>query len=179
MQKKPSLIPTLVGPNGAAQIAGVSRSRIYELLNSGEIPSRKDGRRRLIHRDDIEKWFSGLPPAPASKRAPSEPPSGPLLPPDERRLAIERAIEPEPDWAALYRERLRLLRRDIPQAEAEARALEYVIRLCREHHGCDLEAAKAAVLTAIAPPREPAHAEPQPPDHRSTGRGSSATDERN
>jgi excisionase family DNA binding protein len=93
MPKQPPLTPSFVGPIGAAQIAGVSRSRIYELLKSGELPSRKDGRRRLIPVAEIEKWFSRLPPA----SAPSEPPTGPLLPREQQETAIARATEPEPD----------------------------------------------------------------------------------
>jgi excisionase family DNA binding protein len=115
---------------------GVSRSRVYELMNSGEIPSRKDGRRRLIHRDDLEKWFSLLPPTPT--RAPSEPPTGPLLPREQQETAIERAIEPEPDWAAIYRERFRALKGLGPE-EAHFRALDHAVNLCRHHFGCDLE----------------------------------------
>jgi excisionase family DNA binding protein len=156
MPKKPTLTPSIVGPTGAAQIAGVSRSRIYELLNSGEIPSRKDGRRRLIHRDDIEKWFSRLPPAPAPIRVPSEPPTGPLLPLEQQKIAMARAIEaerepePEPDWATVYTERCKLLRRNVSDSEAKARAFDFTVDRCRGHSGFDLEKAKALVRAALA-----------------------------
>jgi excisionase family DNA binding protein len=146
LPKKPLLNPIFVGPSDAVRLAGVSRSRVYQLLASGQIPSRKDGRRRLIRVADIEKWFSRLPPSPLTPR-PLEPATGPLLPTNEQRLAIELASEP--DWAAVHSERLTLLLRDVPQAEAEARAFEYVVGLYRKHHGCDLETAKAAVLAAI------------------------------
>jgi excisionase family DNA binding protein len=146
MSSNPSLKPLAVSPREAARLMGVSRSRVYELLNSGELPSYKDGRRRLILVSDIETWLGHLTPAPKSKRAP---PTGPLLSPEQQEIAVGRAGEP--DWAALHHERVKLLRRDVSQPEAEARALEYVIQLCHEHQGCDLEAAKATVLTAVAP----------------------------
>jgi excisionase family DNA binding protein len=76
---------------------GISRSRVYELLNSGELPSYKNGRRRLILVTDIEAWLARLPRAPARARAPSEPPTGPLLSPEQQETAIARATEREPD----------------------------------------------------------------------------------
>jgi excisionase family DNA binding protein len=133
---------------------GVSRSRIYELLNSGELPSYKDGRRRLILVADIEAWLARLPPAPAPTRAPPAPPTGPLLPPELQEAAIaqatESAPEAEPDWADLYRKKRKSLVRSLGADEAHFRALDFTINLCREHSGCDLEKAKALVRAAIA-----------------------------
>jgi excisionase family DNA binding protein len=150
MPKQPPLIPSFVGPAGAAQIAGVSRSRIYELLSAGELSSRWDGRRRLIPVADIEKWYSRLPQAPT--RAPPEPPTGPLLSLEQHKIAMERAIEPEPepDWATVYTERCKLLRRNVSDSEAKARAFDFTVDRCRNHSGCDLEQAKALVRAAIA-----------------------------
>ena len=39
---------------------GLSRSKIYELLSSGDLPSVKIGRRRLIPAVAIDTWVSGL-----------------------------------------------------------------------------------------------------------------------
>lgn len=36
---------------------GLGRTKIYELLRSGEIPSYKIGRVRRIRREDIEAWL--------------------------------------------------------------------------------------------------------------------------
>jgi excisionase family DNA binding protein len=127
---------------------GISRSRIYELLNSGELPSYKDGRRRLILVADIEARLARLPSAPTPTRALPEPPTGPLLPPEQQETAIARATEY--DWADLYNERLKLLRPDVNEDEARARAYDYTVRFCRDHSGLDLEAAKQVVLAAIA-----------------------------
>jgi excisionase family DNA binding protein len=54
MSSNPPLKPLAVSPRDAARLMGVSRSRVYQLLNSGELPSHKDGRRRLIFVSDIE-----------------------------------------------------------------------------------------------------------------------------
>jgi excisionase family DNA binding protein len=40
---------------------GISRSKLYELLNEGEVPSVKIGRRRLIRVADLNQWLSSLP----------------------------------------------------------------------------------------------------------------------
>jgi len=120
MPKNPPLTPLAVGPREAARLMGVSRSRVYELLNSVELPSYKDGRRRLILVADIEARLARLPPAPAPTRAPSEPPTGPLLPPEQQEAAIERATEPEPDLADFYRERRKALA-SLGDDEARAR----------------------------------------------------------
>lgn len=45
----------------AAQAIGVSRSRLYELLATGEIPGRKLGKATVILRDDLERYIAGLP----------------------------------------------------------------------------------------------------------------------
>jgi excisionase family DNA binding protein len=126
----------------------VSRSRVYELLNSGEFPSYKDGRRRLILVADIEARLARLPLAP--KRARPAPPTGPLLPPEQQETAIARATELEPDLADLYRERRKSLVRSLGANEAHFRAFDFTVGFCREHCGCDLEKAKALVRAAIA-----------------------------
>lgn len=37
-----------VSVNEACQILGVKRTKLYEMLDSGKVDSRKEGRRRLI-----------------------------------------------------------------------------------------------------------------------------------
>lgn len=39
----------------------MSRSRLYELLATGEIPGRKLGKATVILRDDLERYIAGLP----------------------------------------------------------------------------------------------------------------------
>lgn len=48
-------------PADAAQRAGISRSRLYELIAAGEIPARKLGTRTLILRADLEAYLVDLP----------------------------------------------------------------------------------------------------------------------
>ncbi|HEY9579679.1 MAG TPA: helix-turn-helix domain-containing protein [Rhizorhapis sp.] len=40
--------------NEAAAAAGISRTKLYELINTGELPLVKIGRRSLIRRADLE-----------------------------------------------------------------------------------------------------------------------------
>jgi hypothetical protein len=56
----------------------------------------------------------------------------------------------QPDFGLVYRERLKLLRRNVPEEEARARAYDFTVSVCREHSGCDLEKAKSLVRAAIA-----------------------------
>ena len=47
-----------VSPAEAARLLGVSRTRLYEELGSGSIPSFHLGRRRLIRIAALEAWMS-------------------------------------------------------------------------------------------------------------------------
>ena len=47
-------------PVEAASLIGVSRSRIYELLTTGEIPSLKIGRNRRIRHEDLQGFLDRL-----------------------------------------------------------------------------------------------------------------------
>ena len=53
--------PMLLGILEAAALAGVSRSFLYERLASGEIESRKAGRRRLVIASSLWRWMDNLP----------------------------------------------------------------------------------------------------------------------
>ena len=53
--------PIMLGILEAAALAGVSRSFLYERLASGEIESRKAGRRRLVLTASLNQWISNLP----------------------------------------------------------------------------------------------------------------------
>lgn len=52
------LRPLLVDPAKLSILLGLSESTVYELLNTGEIPSFKVGRRRVIPVAAIEKWIA-------------------------------------------------------------------------------------------------------------------------
>jgi hypothetical protein len=197
VQKIP-LKPFSVGPVDAARLMGISRARVYQLKNTGELPSYLDGRRRLFLVADIEARIARLKSAPPSigpllppearklaRRRVRNPEIEPLLTDQEQQIAVERASEPEPptpapidqsqptskspapveppiDLARIYFDRLALLRRNVPENEARARAYEYTVGVCRAHYGVDLETAKRMVRDALKQglrPKEPAQSE--------------------
>jgi excisionase family DNA binding protein len=45
----------------ACAIAGIGRTKIYEAISDGRLVARKLGKRRLILRDDLQKFLSELP----------------------------------------------------------------------------------------------------------------------
>jgi hypothetical protein len=66
--------------------------------------------------------------------------------------AVQRFYrKPEVRYRLVYTERLKLLKRDVAEDEARCRAFEFAVRLCRDHTGADLEAAKVMVTAAIKP----------------------------
>lgn len=50
----------LLRPEDAAEAIGVSRSRIYELMGAGTIPSVRIGRSRRIAREALERFVESL-----------------------------------------------------------------------------------------------------------------------
>ena len=55
--------PIAVSIEGAVQMSGFSRTRIYELIGAGELEARKAGRATLVMTDSIDACLSKLPPA--------------------------------------------------------------------------------------------------------------------
>lgn len=55
-------------PAQAAQKLGVSRRKVYELIDEGLIPSRKIGSARLIRHEDLVAFLDDLEPASARAR---------------------------------------------------------------------------------------------------------------
>jgi len=49
--------PLAVAPAEAARLAGIGRTRLYEAITNGELPSLKLGTRRLIKLADLEAWL--------------------------------------------------------------------------------------------------------------------------
>lgn len=50
----------LLSPEEAAQLLGISRSRVYELLRDAELPSIKIGRLRRIPRQAVHAYVNDL-----------------------------------------------------------------------------------------------------------------------
>jgi excisionase family DNA binding protein len=42
--------------------SGIGRTAIYELINTGQLPARKRGRRTLILAEDLQRCLQSLPP---------------------------------------------------------------------------------------------------------------------
>lgn len=53
-------ITLLLSPEEAAQLLGISRSRVYELLRDAELPSIKIGRLRRIPRQAVHAYVNDL-----------------------------------------------------------------------------------------------------------------------
>lgn len=51
--------PLAVSPGEAARLIGLGRTKLYEALTSGVLPSFRIGTRRLIRVADLEAWFEG------------------------------------------------------------------------------------------------------------------------
>jgi hypothetical protein len=56
----------------------------------------------------------------------------------------------QPDYGLVYRERRKVLARNLGADEAHFRALDYAINVCRQHSGVGLEQAKTRVRAALA-----------------------------
>jgi excisionase family DNA binding protein len=48
-------------PDEAAELLGISRELVHDLLRTGQLGSRKAGRRRLIARHHLEAFLAGEP----------------------------------------------------------------------------------------------------------------------
>jgi excisionase family DNA binding protein len=59
---RPFIKPLAYRPTDAARRAGIGRTKLYELMDKGELPSHKEGRMRLVLDEDIEAWLRRLPP---------------------------------------------------------------------------------------------------------------------
>jgi excisionase family DNA binding protein len=43
----------------AARAAGIGRTKLYEAIARGELPSVKIGKRRLVLAEDLRRWLQG------------------------------------------------------------------------------------------------------------------------
>jgi excisionase family DNA binding protein len=125
-------------------LLGIGRSHLYKLLDAGKIPSRKDGRARVIAYEDLVAHRDSLPTV-----APDDEPTRPLL------LANERELElPAPGLAAVYAEQFKLIVPNLGPDEARLRAFEYTVKICRSAYRVDLETAKRMTSDAIKAARK-------------------------
>jgi excisionase family DNA binding protein len=63
MMNNTALEPLLLSPSEVGRLLGISRSKVFELIASGQLPpSYKLGRSRKFKRTDIEQWIDwGMP----------------------------------------------------------------------------------------------------------------------
>ena len=47
--------------NNAARYLGVGRTTLYRMINAGDLPTRKIGRRTLLLRADLDRLLAALP----------------------------------------------------------------------------------------------------------------------
>lgn len=57
--------PIAVTIPNAVKLTGLSRSKLYELIQAGQLPVRKCGSRTLVRHEDLKQFIDGLPPVPA------------------------------------------------------------------------------------------------------------------
>jgi len=140
--KKIPLEPITVTLSEAFRLLSVSRSRFYQWQKAGLVsPYRFNGNRPLYLRAAVLALLDDLPHGPKS--------AGPLLPPEDRALARDRA---SPDFSRVFAERLKDLVPSLGEADARTRALAYTIRAYRRDQDCSFDTARAAVLVLIEPP---------------------------
>lgn len=48
-------------PKEATEAAAIGKTFLYAAIKSGDLKSRKLGRKRLILREDLHEWLKGLP----------------------------------------------------------------------------------------------------------------------
>jgi hypothetical protein len=59
----PALVfpPIAYTPEGAAQMSGRNRTRIFNAIKNRELTARKDGKATLIERDELVRWIGNMP----------------------------------------------------------------------------------------------------------------------
>ena len=160
MPKKIPLTPLSVGPEGAARLMGISRARVYQLKNAGELPFYKDGSRTLFPVAGIEARIERL--------RSSTPSTGPLLSKEDREIARrppidqqQPAVESESlasDLVAIYAVYAECSSKILApngEEEGQLRAFERAVRTVSRDRNCSLDEAKQLVLAAIAKAKEP------------------------
>lgn len=57
----PTIDPAAYRPATAAEYIGVSRARLYELIQSGHIEARKLGSATVVLRSELDRYLASLP----------------------------------------------------------------------------------------------------------------------
>lgn len=57
-QFNPASFPMLLNARQVEELAGIGRTRVYQLLNRADMPVVKLGRRKYMHRDLFLAWLS-------------------------------------------------------------------------------------------------------------------------
>lgn len=52
--------PEALNPEQAAKLAGIGRTAVYLAMGSGDLPSFKIGKRRLVRRESVTAWLARL-----------------------------------------------------------------------------------------------------------------------
>jgi excisionase family DNA binding protein len=53
--------PWLNAEQAAAYLGGAKLSRVYDLIQTGKLTPTRDGRRVVLHRDDLDAYLRGAP----------------------------------------------------------------------------------------------------------------------
>lgn len=53
--------PVVYSISEVLELVGISRSKFYQVINSGQIKVRKIGNRSIILADDLDVWLKSLP----------------------------------------------------------------------------------------------------------------------
>ncbi len=91
-------------PKEACEALRIGRTKLYELLSSGELKAVALGRKTLIVRQELERFVEALPPIPLARdpasppKSPSRSPSTQLRPPDESLVGSRSDLD-EGTWA--------------------------------------------------------------------------------
>jgi hypothetical protein len=128
-----------------AEAAAYARRRLGQsvkvnTLRSWPIPYRQVGRDAVYELSDLDRFIDARLAAAPLRRAPLR---------ERQETAMARTTESESDWAGVYNERRKSLA-SLGADEANFRSFDFVVAVCRERCGCDLETAKAMVRNAIA-----------------------------
>jgi hypothetical protein len=138
MPKPPTEPPQFVTTSGAFHLLGVSRGRFDQWRTAGLISAAWfNGNRPMYSRADVLALPDRL----------SQKPPAPLMPPEDRVLARERAGEP--DFVGIFAERFESLVPGLGELEARTRAIAHAIRAYRKYHECDFRTARIAVTALI------------------------------
>ena len=79
----------------ACSRSGIGRTALYDLINTGQLPTRKRGRRTLILDEDLVRYVQSLPPLIAKQPGTTPPKGGPTDRNDSDAGASEKPSVPK------------------------------------------------------------------------------------